>query len=159
MWVGMLRMSLYGTKDAATNWQELAAQEMEKIGFKRGVCDPCTYHHPSRHVHAMVHGDDYCSVGQREDIEWSREHLDRRFTLKTTIVGDGAKEEKEARVLNRVIRFTEQGWEFEADQRHAEIIAKEIDMESANIVASAGEDEKPHEVEGNLVELPSCDPS
>ena len=36
-WVGKLQMSLYGTRDDATNWQELVALEMEKAGFQRGV--------------------------------------------------------------------------------------------------------------------------
>ena len=40
----MLRMSFYGARDATANWQELVVQEMEKIDFKRGVCNPCTYH-------------------------------------------------------------------------------------------------------------------
>ena len=45
-------------------------------------------------------------------------------------------------MLNRIIRYTEHGWEYEADQRHAEIIIQDLDMKSANPVASAGEDEK-----------------
>ena len=68
-WVGKLQMRLYGTKDAATNWQELVAEKMEKIGFKRGVYNPCTYYHAEKRLHTMVHGDDYCSVGERKDIE------------------------------------------------------------------------------------------
>ena len=34
--VGHLRMSLYGTRDAAMNWQEEVAKEMRKLGFERG---------------------------------------------------------------------------------------------------------------------------
>ena len=34
--VGHLRMSLYGTRDAAMNWQEEVAREMSKWGFKKG---------------------------------------------------------------------------------------------------------------------------
>ena len=67
-WVGKLQMSLYGTRDAATNWQELVALEMEKAGFQQGVYNPCTYYHAERQLHTMVHGDDYCSVGSRKDI-------------------------------------------------------------------------------------------
>lgn len=74
-------------------------------------------------------------------------------------MGDRADEEKEVRVLGRVIRFTDKGWEYEADQRHAEIIVNDLDMKNANPVASAGEDEKPHEVEDNLVELTPQDSS
>ena len=39
--VGHLRMSLYGTKDAAMNWQEEVAREVHKLGFKRGQYNPC----------------------------------------------------------------------------------------------------------------------
>lgn len=62
-------------------------------------------------------------------------------------------------MLSRIIRYTEHGWEYEADQRHAEIIIQDLDMKSANPVASAGEDEKAYEVEENLVELTSQDSS
>ena len=39
--VGHLRMSLYGTRDAAMNWQEEVARELRKIGFRRGKYNPC----------------------------------------------------------------------------------------------------------------------
>ena len=42
--VGHLQMSLYGTRDAAMNWQEEVAQEMEKWGLKLGKYNPCTFH-------------------------------------------------------------------------------------------------------------------
>ena len=41
--VGYLQMSLYGTRDAAMNWQEEVAKEMIKWGFKRGRYNPCIY--------------------------------------------------------------------------------------------------------------------
>ena len=39
--VGNLRMSLYGTRDAAMNWQEEVAREMNKWGFRKGRYNPC----------------------------------------------------------------------------------------------------------------------
>ena len=41
--VGWLQMSLYGTRDAARNWQEEVARQMKKWGFRRGVYNPCLY--------------------------------------------------------------------------------------------------------------------
>ena len=38
--VGHLRMSLYGTRDAAMNWQEEVAKEMRRLGFVRGQYNP-----------------------------------------------------------------------------------------------------------------------
>ena len=43
--VGKLNMSLYGTRDAAANWQHTVAKAMEQMGFIRGSYDACTYLH------------------------------------------------------------------------------------------------------------------
>ena len=43
--VGLLRQSLYGTRDAAMNWQEEVAREMKNWGFNRGQYNPCLYTH------------------------------------------------------------------------------------------------------------------
>ena len=40
--VGHLRMSLYGTRDAAMNRQEEVAKEMRRLGFVRGQYNPCS---------------------------------------------------------------------------------------------------------------------
>ena len=45
--VGQLEMSLYGTRDAAANWQRLVSQTMKSLGFEEGRYNPCTYWHPS----------------------------------------------------------------------------------------------------------------
>ena len=39
--VGRLKMSLYGTRDAAMNWQEEVAKVMYGWGFKRGKYNSC----------------------------------------------------------------------------------------------------------------------
>ena len=51
-------------------------------------------------------------------------------------------------MLNRVVRCTEQGWELELDQRHADLIIKELDLEGAREVITPGEkDPKGKEVD------------
>ena len=56
--------------------------------------------------------------------------LEARLEIKTQIIGPGGpgggEEMKEGRVLNRVIRITSEGWEDEADQRHADLIIEEL---------------------------------
>jgi len=54
--VGHLRMSLYGTRDAAMNWQEGVAKEMRKWGFTRGQYNPCLYYHRQRNIRTFLHG-------------------------------------------------------------------------------------------------------
>ena len=74
-------MNLYGTRDAAANWQDLVARKMRSIGFVRGVYNPCTYYHPERSIRAMVHGDDYVSTGRRSDLRLLQQQLGSRFRI------------------------------------------------------------------------------
>ena len=45
-------------------------------------------------------------------------------------------EVKEAWILNRVIRVTSQGWQYEADQRHADLIIQETGAASIGTLSS-----------------------
>ena len=57
--------------------------------------------------------------------------------------GTGAWHGEKGRLLNRIIRRTEEGWEYEADQRHAELIVKGLGLEEAKAVATPAEGERP----------------
>ena len=83
--VGHLQRSLYGTRDAATNWQEEVAREMKKRGFKRGRYNPCLYWRPEDDLLMMVHGDDFVSVGTPSAAKRFKEELASRFELKTEV--------------------------------------------------------------------------
>ena len=91
----------------------------------------------------LVHGDDFVTVGGRTEAEWFRQQLMGRFEIKTKKVGNGPAESKEEKVLNRVIRVTRNGWEYEADQRHSDLLVKSMGLEEAKPVNSLGEDDKP----------------
>ena len=94
------------------------------------------------HISVLIHGDDFVATGSREDIKQFRQAIAGRFTVKDKIVGSRSDlgELQETRVLNRIIRWTSRGWEYEADQRHAELIVKEMGMEDAKSVKTPGED-------------------
>ena len=61
--VGRLNLCLYGTRDAAANWQDTLSVHLQSAGFVRGIGHPSVFHHPARRIHLLVHGDDYVSVG------------------------------------------------------------------------------------------------
>ena len=46
--VAKLDMSMYGTRDAAKNWQECYTEHFEAIGFFVGKANPCLFVHLSR---------------------------------------------------------------------------------------------------------------
>ena len=86
----------------------------------------------------MIHGDDFVSSGSSASLKWFKEVLVARFEIKTEVVGLGPGEVRDARILNRVIRVDENGWEYEADQRHGEMIIKSLEMTNAKGVSTPG---------------------
>ena len=157
-------MSLYGTRDASYNWQEEVAREMRGWGFKQGKYNPCLYYHEGRKLRTFLHGDDFATVGTLESVSWLKANLEKRFEIKSECVspaaagvgsrrvngspsapcpkttnGQALQEGTEARLLNRIVRCTAEGWEWEPDQRHADLIIQELQLSGANGVTSPGE--------------------
>lgn len=69
----------------------------------------------------------------------------------------GVKEERgelrEARTLNRILRVAEDGWEYEADQRHADLIVQETGADGTSTLTHPGGDKKVMEEEDKSEEL------
>ena len=85
-------------------------------------------------------------------MDWLEKTMQDHYEL--TIqpgIGPGANDAKEGLVLNRVIRYTTEGIEYEADPRQAEKLIRECGLEGSNTAATPGvrssfaetEDDKP----------------
>ena len=135
---GKLNVSMYGTRDAATNWAEEYSETLKKVGYRRGVSNPCLFWHPEDDVTIMVHGDDFVAVGEPDKLEKATKSLKDRYKIKTEVLGTGKEDVKEVKILNKVIRLTEAGLEFEADPRHAELIVRELELQDAKPAATPG---------------------
>ena len=54
-----------------------------------------------------VHGDDFTTMGPKKHLDWFKEQLEKHYELKESArLGPGVGDDKEARVLNRVVRWT-----------------------------------------------------
>ena len=56
--------------------------------------------------------------------------LRQKYELKMEVLGPKAGQTEEVRVLNRIIRWTRTGLGYEPDQRHAERIISELELET-----------------------------
>ena len=142
-YVGKLALALYGTRDAASLWQECLAEHLIECGFRRGRSNPCVFFHETRRIRTLVHGDDYASTGSLGDLKWLKSQLEGRFEMKTSIVGHSksAGVVTEGKILNRIIRACDAGWEYECDQRHVEVMLEELDLMNAKAVVTPGTDD------------------
>ena len=124
--VGRLIKCMYGTRDAAQGWESTYCAALLRLGFSRGAANPCLFTHKSRNVRLCVHGDDFLSVAKLVDVRWFEAALLKEFEGK--IKGNLQKPDDEFRVLNRIIRRTAAGYEMEGDQRHSEIIVRDLGL-------------------------------
>ena len=94
-------------------------------------------------IRTLVHGDDYASVGSLGALRWLQKKLEATFEMKTVVVGHSKQEGvvTEGKILNRVVRAVDQGWEYESDQRHAEIIVEELQLQRASPLSTPGVEE------------------
>ena len=79
--VGRLNVCLYGTRDAAREWQTTLSRHLESIGFKRGVGHPAVFYHSGREIKTLVHGDDYVSSGMSEQLDWLQGELEKAYEI------------------------------------------------------------------------------
>ena len=83
-----------------------------------------------------VHGDDFTISGPERSPEWLRDFLKTRWDVKATILGPESHQAQKVRVLNRSIRWTARGVEYEADPRHRLVILKELGLEGCKSVTT-----------------------
>ena len=112
---------MYGTRDAAQNWEIEYVEFMESIGFRRGKSTPCVFWHKERQLRAVIHGDDFTLLGNEVELDWFRDNIQRKFEVKIRgRLGPEANDQKSVRILNRIITWNKDRIQYEADQRHAE---------------------------------------
>ena len=136
---GNLRLSMYGTRDAAQNWYKEYSQQLIKAGFIQRIASPCTFYNPDRNMRTYVHGGDYVSTGLPKDLEWMRKELEKKYQVKTQILGPHEGQQRQITILNRIVTWNNsKGLNYEADPRHVEIVLEQLKMEDAKAVTTPG---------------------
>ena len=60
------------------------------------------------------------------------------YEIQTQKLGGSKGQKAEGRVLNQILRHTAEGWEIEADPRHAELVIEQLGLEGDSAVATPG---------------------
>ncbi len=137
--VGLLKKHMYGTRRAADGWHcEYAGRLVHDMGFSVGDASACVFYHRSRNLRCSVHGDDLTTVGSKANLDWFRRELEKHYELKEPHrLGPGRDDDKEALVLNRVVRWTSEGLEMEADPRQAEKLLRDLKLDGDGVKTAA----------------------
>ena len=98
-----------------------------------------------------VHGDDFTAAGPKCELDWYEGQLSAQYEL--TIqprVGPGPDDAKEALVLNRIVRWSDEGIEYEADPRQGEKFIAECGLTGANSVVTPSSRMSSEELEKDI---------
>ena len=121
---GKLVYSLYGTRDAASNWEQEYTDCLTSLGFVAGRSTPCAVYHAGRDIRIVVHGADFTVLGTEDNIKWVFQSMSERYQHKMRgILGPDSHDQKEITILIRVLRWTVRGLEYEADPRHVDLLS------------------------------------
>ena len=80
------------------------------MGFMQRAASPCVFSHSQKSIIVSVHGDDVTAAGPKDQLDWFEKAMRAKYEL--TVggrMGPGPKDDKEATVLNRVVRWTQKG--------------------------------------------------
>ena len=135
---GLLRKSLYHTRDAAQNWECELGGFLEEIGLRRGQASTCLYSEGARGIGASVHSDDVTVIASREDPEWLIRMFKERYEIKTQMIGEAADLDKQFQILNRKVRWSPRGLWIEADPRHVKEMIRALGLEGVSPAPTLG---------------------
>ena len=128
---------MYGTRMAADGWQEEYSSMLVKLGFTQGTACPTAFFHRTRGIQCSVHGDDFTSSGPKPALDWLEKSIAEKYDI--TIgprLGPAHEDAKEARALNRIVRWCDTHIEYEADPRQVERLIAECGLDGAKAAAT-----------------------
>ena len=129
---GLLRESLYGTRDAAQNWERELGGFLEEIGLRRGQASTCLNAEEARGISASVHGDDVTVKASREDGEWLIRKFKERYEIKTQMIGEAADLDKQLEILDRTVRWSSRVLRIETEPRRVKEVIRALGLEGAS---------------------------
>ena len=146
---------MYGTRNAGAIWESCYVNCLVGMGFVQGSASPCCFVHPEWEVSVVVHGNDFSALGTDIALDKYEAGLCKSFECKMRgRLGEEPKDLKEIRMLNRIIRITPTGLLYEADPRHAELLAKSMGLDTCKTVATPGTKK---EFTDDVMDLPVSD--
>ena len=97
---GKLVYAMYGTRDAAQNWEREYESAFLALGFTQGLSSPCVFYHAERDIRTVVHGDDFTSISDDVQLKWLAAELRKRYELKLrATLGPEPQDDTTVRIL------------------------------------------------------------
>jgi len=153
--VARLRRWLYGTRPAGAAWEEDYSGRLVAAGFRRGRAASTVFFNPVSGLRVVVWGDDFTVVGCDQDLKEFAEMMRSWYDIKVkAVLGPEVNDDKEVRILNRVVRWKPEMIEYEGDEKHVATVLNELgfDEHTKGLDAPLAKDHEPPEGDEELDE-------
>ena len=139
---------IYGCRKAGQAWEDHYSQVLCDGGFERGVASPVAFHHKTREMWCVVHGDDFSFVGFDKDLDFIEQLLKDNYEVKIRgPLGPSSEDVQEIDILGRILKYEAWGCSWQADPRHRKMILEHFGFNHlTKAVTTTGV--KEHETEG-----------
>ena len=108
-------------------------------------------------VACVVHGDDFTFEGPWRSLQKLPDELRQFWLIKVRgVLRPDPSDDKEVSILNRVMWWTPEGVEYEADSRHVEKLLRDMGLESCKPISTLGVKSSGDEKEGDVELLDSA---
>ena len=143
--VGLMKKSMYGTRDAASNRERDWQENVKKWGFRLGLSSKNPFHHKEHQVSGLTHGDDFVLTGPTKRLMEFDKEMKKVYPTKAQIIIFGSSES--IKTLNRRLHWGREGIVYQHDPRHVDVLVREFGLENGNTVhtpaaPNAAEEEK-----------------
>ncbi len=71
-------------------------------------------------------------------LKWMEAQTQEKYNVKSSILGPEPGMKREVKILNRTLRWTQDGIEYESDPKHAELVVRECEVETGRIARFPG---------------------
>ena len=122
---GLLMKSMYGTRDAACNWERRWQEHVKSWGFQLGLSSKNLFRQERHQVSGMTHGDDFVLTGPTEQLTEFEDKMTGVYPIKAKLISYGSTESIKA--LNRRLHEGKRGIVYQHDPRHVDVLVKGLE--------------------------------
>ena len=102
-------INMYGTRNAATHWEDRYAGHLVSCGFVRSKSQPCVLYHPNRDIKLVVHENEFTNLAVNEDLRWYVDMMEKHSEIKMGgILGPDKDDSKHSNSKSMLVM--EDGW-------------------------------------------------
>ena len=131
--VGLMKKSMYRTRDAASKWERDWQEHVNNWGFQHGHSSKNLFHHQANRISGLTHCDDFVLTGSTKKlVEFKRKMTSVCLSHQSEDLQLWIAEEHQD--AEQDVALGKRGLVYQHDPRHVDVLVKDLGLEHGNSV-------------------------